>query len=83
MMILRPELKPMRYATCRVGQGLMTWGGNMTLVKHILDTKGRDVISIEPGASVLDAIRLMAEKSIGALLVMEDDRLLGILSERD
>lgn len=55
----------------------------MRLVKHVLDSKGWNVISIGPQASVLDAIRLMAQKSIGALLVMQDDRLVGILSERD
>lgn len=55
----------------------------MKLVKHLLDKKGRHVISVAPGDSVLDAIKLMAEKSIGSLVVMEGDKLLGILSERD
>ena len=55
----------------------------MKLVNHLLDRKGRHIIAIKPDASVLDAIKLMAEKSIGALVVMENDKLLGILSERD
>lgn len=55
----------------------------MKLVKHLLDNKGRHIISIGPEDSVLDAIKLMAEKSIGSLVVMQDDKLLGILSERD
>lgn len=55
----------------------------MKLVKHLLDTKGRDVISIAEGASVLEAIKIMAERSIGSLLVMEGDELKGIVTERD
>ncbi len=55
----------------------------MKLIKHLLDRKGRDIISIKPEDSVLDAIRLMAEKGIGSLVVMEDQEMLGIMSERD
>lgn len=56
----------------------------MKLVKHLLDTKGKHIISISPDASVLDAITLMADKSIGSLLVMDNDEtLLGIVTERD
>ncbi len=55
----------------------------MKLVQHILDAKGRNVISIAPEATVLDAIKLMGEKSIGALVVMSGDELRGIVSERD
>jgi len=55
----------------------------MKLVKHLLGTKGRDIISIDPNASVLDAIKLMADKAIGSLLVMRDDTMLGIVTERD
>jgi signal-transduction protein with cAMP-binding, CBS, and nucleotidyltransferase domain len=59
-------------------------GGKVKLVKHLLDTKGRHIISISPDASVLDAITLMADKSIGSLLVMDDgEKLLGIVTERD
>jgi CBS domain-containing protein len=53
------------------------------LVKHLLDRKGRHIISVKPDDSVLDAIRVMAEKNIGAVVVMQGDELLGIMSERD
>jgi len=55
----------------------------MRTVRHLLENKAPEVHSIGPGAPVLDAIRLMAEKRIGALLVMEGARLVGIVSERD
>lgn len=55
----------------------------MKLVKHILDTKGNEIWSVRQDESVLDAIKMMAEKKIGALLVMHDDELDGIVSERD
>ena len=45
----------------------------MTTVKHVLDKKGNDVHFIHPGASVFDAIKLMAENDIGSLVVLEDD----------
>ena len=44
----------------------------MKLVQHLLDAKGSDVISIAADASVLDAIRVMAERSVGSLLVMDE-----------
>jgi CBS domain-containing protein len=55
----------------------------MKTVKEILAVKGRAVYSIQPGASVYDAMKLMADKGIGALMVMENDRLVGVISERD
>jgi CBS domain-containing protein len=55
----------------------------MKLVCHLLDNKGHDIVSIAPDASVLDAIRLMSDRGIGALLVMDGDNLAGILTERD
>lgn len=55
----------------------------MKLVRNILDAKGNDIWYIAPDDSVLDAIRMMAEKGIGALLVMNDAKLVGIVSERD
>jgi CBS domain-containing protein len=55
----------------------------MTRVRDILAVKGRDVWSIVPNASVYDAMKLMADKGIGALLVMEGAKLVGIISERD
>lgn len=55
----------------------------MKLVKHLLDRKGRHIISVKPDDTVLDAIRVMAEKNIGAVVVMQGNELLGIMSERD
>jgi CBS domain-containing protein len=55
----------------------------MKLVKHLLDVKGRNIISVDPGLSVLDAIKLMADKRVGALIVMQADKLSGIVTERD
>lgn len=55
----------------------------MKLVKHILDSKGNDIWAIGPEDTVLDAIRMMADKGIGALLVMDAGSLVGIVSERD
>ena len=55
----------------------------MKLVQHLLDTKGRDVISIHRDASVFDAIKLMADHAVGSLLVMDGDALIGIVTERE
>jgi len=55
----------------------------MRLVKHLLEDKGGAIHAIEPDKPVLEAIRVMADKYIGALLVMRDSQLLGIVSERD
>jgi CBS domain-containing protein len=52
-------------------------------VATLLQRKGGDVFSVLPAASVFEAIELMAERGVGALLVMEGPRLVGILSERD
>ena len=52
-------------------------------INNILHRKGASIWSVAPGDTVFDAIKLMAEKNIGALLVMEGERLVGILSERD
>ncbi len=52
-------------------------------IENILHHKGRDVWSVPPETTVFDAITLLAEKNIGALLVMDGDRLLGMFSERD
>lgn len=49
----------------------------------LIGTKGGQVWSLEPSASVYDAIAMMADKHVGALLVMRDGALLGIVSERD
>ena len=55
----------------------------MTTVRTLLEGKGRAIHSVEPHAAVLDAIRLMAEHHVGALLVMKGAVLEGIVSERD
>ena len=55
----------------------------MLQVKHLLAEKGRNIASIHPDAPVLDAIKLMAQRQIGALLVIQDGKLVGIISERD
>ena len=55
----------------------------MKKIRELLDEKGTQVWSVSPTASVYDALGLMEEKNIGAVLVMDQDRLLGILSERD
>jgi len=54
----------------------------MTTVKHVLDKKGRDVRGIRPDASVFDALKSMAENDIGSLVVLEGDKLVGIITER-
>ena len=55
----------------------------MRTVRHLLESKAPEVFAIGPDEPVLDAIRLMAEKRIGALLVMQAGRMVGIVSERD
>jgi CBS domain-containing protein len=55
----------------------------VTYVRHLLDRKGRAIYSVKPDEPVLEAIRVMAERHVGALLVMEGARLVGIVSERD
>ena len=52
-------------------------------ISEILKNKPAGVCSVPPGATVFEAIREMADKNIGALLVMEGERLLGVVSERD
>ena len=55
----------------------------MVLVKHILEGKGSEVWNISPETKIFDALKLMAEKNVGALLVMEGKEIEGIISERD
>ena len=52
-------------------------------VKELLEKKGQDVYSVSPDATVFDALKLMAEKEIGALVVIEAGKMVGIMSERD
>jgi CBS domain-containing protein len=53
------------------------------LIGDILDHKGRNVYSIPPDSTVYEAIALMSEKNIGALLVLDGDEMVGIITERD
>ena len=55
----------------------------MTTIGNLLRDKGSEVWSTRPDATMFDALKLMAEKNIGAVLVMEGEALVGILSERD
>lgn len=55
----------------------------MRTVRQLLEAKTPDLFAVAPDAPVIDAIRLMAAKGIGAVLVMDGSRLVGILSERD
>jgi CBS domain-containing protein len=56
----------------------------MTILAHILNSKSdHTVYTITPAASVFDAVKLMAEKSIGALVVLEGEKVVGIITERD
>jgi CBS domain-containing protein len=55
----------------------------MKTVRDILEAKGRTVWSVDPESSVFDALSLMAEKEIGALVVLDGGRVAGIISERD
>lgn len=56
---------------------------NMRTIKHILDRKSRELAIIEPEKTVFEALKLMADKNIGSVIVMEGTRYLGILSERN
>jgi len=53
------------------------------IVRQILEIKGNDIWSIGPDVTVFDALRMMADKDVGALLVIEGEKLVGIVSERD
>jgi CBS domain-containing protein len=55
----------------------------MKYVREILKKKGYGVWSVPPGVPVLEALQLMCDKNCGAVLVLQEQRLLGILSERD
>lgn len=55
----------------------------MRTVRQVLESKNPEVHAVGPDAPVIEALRLMAEHGIGAVLVLDDDRLTGIVSERD
>lgn len=79
---IQPLWRSVRFAPTRLARpmkGIM----RMTRVRDLLNMKGNDVWSIGPDATVFDALAEMARKEVGALAVMNDDRLVGIISERD
>jgi CBS domain-containing protein len=55
----------------------------MATVKDLINAKGNQVWSISPDASVIEALVLMAEKNVGALIVLQNEQVVGIISERD
>ena len=55
----------------------------MITVKDILQTKGHDVLTITPETTVYEALKIMAERNVGALVVLDGDTVSGIMSERD
>ena len=55
----------------------------MATVKQLLDFKGHDIVTIKPDRTVYEAIELLAERRIGALPVIENNKLVGLFSERD
>jgi CBS domain-containing protein len=55
----------------------------MTTVRKLLESKPLDTWSIEPGATAYEALQVMSEKNVGALLVVEGGELVGVFSERD
>ena len=55
----------------------------ITTVKQLLNTRHREIIAVTPDTLVIDAIKVMSDRKVGALAVLEHGKLVGILSERD
>jgi CBS domain-containing protein len=55
----------------------------MKIIRDILEAKGHEVYTISPDATVYEALSLMAEKNVGALVILEGETLEGLISERD
>jgi CBS domain-containing protein len=55
----------------------------MNRIKNILSRKGHNAISVSPDTSVIDALKVMAENNIGSVVVMQDGKFMGIITERD
>ena len=55
----------------------------MKIVKQLMQSKGSEVWSVGPEIRVIEALKLMADKNVGALMVTEGEKLVGIISERD
>ena len=54
----------------------------MTKIQQLLDIKGHEIYSVRPEDTVLDALKMMENKNLGAVLVKDDDKLVGIFTER-
>jgi CBS domain-containing protein len=71
-------------ASAKAGATLKKWRSAVMQVRHILYSKGRDVVAVSIRATLVEAAQLLSEKRIGALVVKDDDDMLtGIISERD
>jgi CBS domain-containing protein len=68
--------------SCNVTAHFITLGALMTAVRHILDQKGHQVWSVHPGDTVYDAIKMIADKNVGALVVLDGSKMVGIVTER-
>jgi CBS domain-containing protein len=55
----------------------------MSTVSDILRRKGKEIISVKPDLHVLDALKIMADKNIGSVVVLEEDKYCGLMTERD
>ena len=55
----------------------------MITIEKILNNKDKQIWSVEPKTSIFEALKIMSDKEVGALLVLEDEKLVGIFSERD
>src|ERR1700756_681540 len=58
------------------------FGVVMTTIRHILEEKGHRVWSVRPGDKVYDAIKMMADKDVGSLVVLDGSKIVGIVTER-
>jgi CBS domain-containing protein len=76
-------LKTLREKTSRSLKGAIGFRETTMTVRAILDTKGHQIQSVEPDAKLADAIKILSERKIGAVLVMSKGHIEGILSERD
>ena len=55
----------------------------MKTVSTIIEHKGKNIVSVSPDTAVIDALQIMAEKNIGSVVVMQGDKYVGIMTERD
>jgi len=58
-------------------------GDIMETIRQIISKKGNQIFSVTPETTVYDTLKLMADKNIGAVLVLDEGKLVGIMSERD